>query len=163
MSFTFTNTAERPVRDIMTTRVVKVHPDTPVSQIARLMSEHDISGLPVVDEDDRVLGIITELDLIVRNTRFKLPRFFMILDQIVYLETPQHQRQLQQMLGVTAKEIMSKPVETIAPDAHIDELAELMVERRINPIPVVEAGRLVGIVSRSDIIHLMAREFEGEN
>jgi CBS domain-containing protein len=162
MSLTFTDAARRRVGDIMTKTVVKVHPDTPVSQIAHLMSEHDVSGLPVVDDQDRVLGVITELDLIIRNARFKLPTFFMILDQIVYLETPQHQKRLEHMLGATAKEIMSKPARTIAPDATIDKLAELMVEERMNPIPVVENDRLVGIVSRSDIVHLMARESEDE-
>jgi CBS domain-containing protein len=162
MSVTFTETANRRVGDIMTKTVVKVYPDTPVSQIARLMSENDISGLPVVDHEDHVLGVIKELDLIIRNTRFKLPTFFMILDQIVYLETPKHRKRLEHMLGTTAEEIMSKPAQTIAPEATIDELAELMVDRRMNPVPVVQDGRLVGIVSRSDIVRLMAREFESE-
>lgn len=162
MSLTFTETANRRVGDIMTKTVVKVYPDTPVSQIARLMSENDISGLPVVDHEDHVLGVIKELDLIIRNTRFKLPTFFMILDQLVYLETPKHRKRLEHMLGTTAEEIMSKPAQTIAPEATIDELAELMVDRRMNPVPVVQDSRLVGIVSRSDIVRLMAREFESE-
>jgi CBS domain-containing protein len=148
---------KRHVRDIMTTDVVKVHPDTSVSEIARLMSEHDISGLPVVDENDQVLGVVTELDMIVRNTRFKMPAFIAFLDAIIYLETPGHYRErVERVLGTTAREIMSEPAVTIEPGAAIEELAELMVERRMNPIPVVEAGRLVGIVSRSDIIRLMA-------
>jgi len=162
MSLTFTETANRRVGDIMTKTVVKVYPDTPVSQIARLMSENDVSGLPVVDHEDHVLGVIKELDLIIRNTRFKLPTFFMILDQLVYLETPKHRKRLEHMLGTTAEEIMSKPAQTIAPEATIDELAELMVDRRMNPVPVVQDSRLVGIVSRSDIVRLMAREFESE-
>jgi CBS domain-containing protein len=159
MNETIPESARKHVGDIMTTEVVKVHPDTRVDHIARLMSDHGISGLPVVDENDRVLGVITELDMIVRNTRFKVPNFIMILDSIIYLETPQHFRErLEHMLGVTAKDIMSKPAVTIAPDATIEELAGLMVDRRKNPIPVVENERLVGIISRSDIIRLMARE-----
>ncbi len=159
MNETIPESARKHVGDIMTTEVVKVYPDTRVDRIARLMSDHSISGLPVVDENDRVLGVITELDMIVRNTRFKVPNFIMILDSIIYLETPQHFRErLEHMLGVTAKDIMSKPAVTIAPDATIEELAGLMVDRRKNPIPVVENERLVGIISRSDIIRLMARE-----
>jgi CBS domain-containing protein len=148
---------KRCVRDIMTTNVVKVKADASVSAIARLMAEQSISGLPVVDENDRVLGVVTELDMIVRNTRFKMPAFIAILDAIIYLETPGHYRErVEHMLGTTAGEIMSEPAVTIGPDATIEDLAELMVNRRMNPIPVVEEGRLVGIVSRSDIIRLMA-------
>jgi CBS domain-containing protein len=144
---------------MMTREVLTVKPDTPVSQVARLMSEHDISGLPVVDDAGHVLGVVTERDMIVRNTRFKMPTFFVILDSIIYLETPNHFRErLAHILGTTAEEIMSKPAITITPDATIEALAELMVDRRMNPIPVVADRKLVGIVSRSDIIRLMAEE-----
>jgi CBS domain-containing protein len=68
---------------------------------------------------------------------------------------------MEKILGTTAEEIMSEPAVTIRPDASIEDLAELMVERRMNPVPVVEEDRLVGIVSRSDIIRLMAEDFSG--
>ncbi len=154
------DSAKRRVGNVMTTQVVKIYPGTKVSEIARLMSQHDISGLPVVDDNDQVLGVVTELDMIVRNTRFKMPNFIMILDIMLYLETPHHyQERLQHMLGVTAQDIMSHPATTITPDDTIEELAELMVHRRMNPVPVIENNRLVGIVSRSDIIRLMAEDF----
>ena len=153
------DSAKKRAGDIMTTEVLTVNPDTPVYQIARLMSNHNISGVPVVDDHDRVLGVVTELDMIVRNTRFKVPNFIMILDSIIYLETPKHfEERLQHMLGVTAQEIMSAPAVTIAPDATIEDLAELMIGRRMNPLPVVKDDRLIGIISRSDIIRLMAQE-----
>ena len=163
MSETIPESAKRRVGDIMTTSVVTVQADTRVSEVAQLMSEYDISGLPVVDDNDHVLGVITELDMIVRNTRFKMPTYFVILDTIIYLERPKkfHDR-LQHMLGTTAEEIMSKPAVTIKSSATIAELAELMIEQRMNPIPVVEADRLVGIVSRSDIIRVMASDLERE-
>ena len=153
------DSAKKRVGDIMTTAVLTVRPDTPVYQIARLMSEHDVSGVPVIDDNERVLGVITELDMIVRNTRFKMHNFIMILDSIIYLETPKHfEERLKQLLGVTAREIMSTPAVTITPEATIEELAELMVDRRMNPLPVVKDDRLIGIISRSDIIRLMAQE-----
>ena len=154
--------AGRRVRQIMTTSVVKIQPSTPVSEIARLMVEHQVSGLPVVDPDDRVLGVVTEIDMVARNQRFKLPAFITFLDSIIYLETPGHfRKRLEHMLGASARDIMSEPAVTIAADASIEELAELMVDREINPVPVVEAGRLVGIVSRSDIIRLMVEGAAG--
>jgi CBS domain-containing protein len=161
MNETIPESAKRRVGDIMSRDVVTIGPATPVSQIARLMSEHGISGLPVVDEAGRVLGVVTELDMIARNTRFKMPTFFVILDSIIYLETPHHfQERLAHVLGATAEEIMSKPAVTIGPAATIEELAELMVDQRKNPIPVVENDRLIGIVSRSDIVGLMVEDFE---
>jgi CBS domain-containing protein len=157
MSLTIPDAARKKISDIMTKEVVKVRPDTRVRRIAQLMTDHGISGLPVVNNNDQLLGVVTEMDMIVRNTRFKIPNFIMILDHIIYLETPQQfQERLENMLGVTAGEIMTEGVTTIAPDATIEELSELMAEREINPIPVVENDRLVGIISRADIIRLMA-------
>lgn len=149
------------VRDIMTTEVVVAHPDTSVNLVARLMSGRGISGVPVVD-GDRVVGIVTELDLIQRNTRLEPPAFFQLLDARIPLETPGHYRdRLRHMLGTQARDVMTEEVVTAAPDDDLEALAELMVKRRLNPVPVVESGRLVGIVSRSDIVAMMARDIEG--
>ncbi len=148
------------VRDIMTTDVVSVTPDTPVNQVAKVMGARDISGVPVVDEAGAVVGIVTELDLIVRNTRLDMPHFFQILDLgAIPLELPsQYQQRLRHMLGTRAEDVMSREVVTIGPDDSVEELAKLMVKRRVNPVPVVEGGRLLGIVSRADLIDMMAAE-----
>ncbi len=149
------------VRDIMTTEVVVAHPDTSVNLVARLMSGRGISGVPVV-EDGKVVGIVTELDLIQRNTRLEPPAFFQLLDARIPLETPGHYRdRIRHMLGTQARDVMTEEVVTAAPDDDLEALAELMVKRRFNPVPVVESGRLVGIVSRSDIVAMMARDIEG--
>jgi CBS domain-containing protein len=151
------------VREIMATDVVTVRRDTSVNDIARLMSERDISGVPVVDDAHHVVGIVTELDMIVRNTRLEMPAFIQILDGRIPLETPGHYRKrLQHMLGTHAADIMTAEVVAIGPDDTVENLAELMVKRRFNPVPVVENGILVGIVSRADLIRMMAHEFETE-
>jgi len=148
------------VRDIMKTQVTTAARDTPVSELARLMIAQHVSGIPVV-EHDAVVGIVSESDLIVRNTRLEPPAFFQILDGRFPLETPAHyQKRLQHMLGTHAGEVMTEEVVTIGPEADVEELAALMVKRRHSPIPVVEDGRLVGIVSRADIVRMMARELE---
>jgi CBS domain-containing protein len=152
------------VRDIMTTDVVTIRRDTSVNDIAKLMSERDITGIPVVDEANHVVGIVTELDMIVRNTRLEMPAFIQILDLArIPLERPgQYRNRLQHMLGTRAADIMTENVVTISPDAEVEDLAEVMVKRRFNPVPVVENGVLVGIVSRADLIRMMAHEFESE-
>jgi CBS domain-containing protein len=151
------------VREIMTMDVITVRRGTSVNDIAKLMHERDIGGVPVVDEANHVVGIVTELDMIVRNTRLEMPAFIQILDGRIPLETPGHyQKRLRHMLGTSAADIMTEKVVTISPDADVEALAELMVKRRLNPVPVVENGVLVGIVSRADLIRMMAHEFEGE-
>jgi CBS domain-containing protein len=161
MSKNKSESTEKNVGDSMTGTVVSLRPESRVSEIARVMSQHAISGLPVVDTDNQVVGVVTELDMIIRNTHFKLPNFIFIFDNMIPLELPGHYRdRLEKVLGTSAHEIMSEPAVTIGPDASIEELAELMVDRRINPVPVVEGGRLVGIVSRSDIVRRMAADFD---
>ena len=150
------------VRDVMTTGVVTADPETSVNLVARLMAGRDISGVPVVD-GGQVVGIVTELDLIVRNTRLKPPLFFALLDARIPLETPgQYQERMQHMLGTHARDVMTEDVVSIGPDEELETLAELMVKRRVNPVPVIDDGKLVGIVSRSDIIGMMARDLEDD-
>ena len=150
------------VRDIMTKEVIAVQADTSVNEVARLMGQHDISGVPVVDDEQHVIGIITELDLIVRNTRMEMTPFIQVLDLgRIPLEWPGHARErMRHMLGTHAEDVMTREVRTIGPDAEVEKLAELMVNQRVNPVPVVEKGRLVGIVSRADLIDMMAAELD---
>ena len=152
------------VREIMTIEVVTVQRNTLVNKIATLMHEHQITGVPVVDDARHVVGIITELDMIVRNTRLELPAFIQILDLArIQLEMPGHYRnRLRHMLGASAGDIMTEDVVTISPDAQMEDLAETMVKRRVNPVPVIENGVLVGIVSRADLIRMMAHELGNE-
>jgi len=151
------------VRDIMTKEVMTVTASTSVNDVAKLMGQRDITGVPVVDDQQHVVGIITELDLIVRNTRLEMPRFIEVLDWgKIPLERPSHLRErLKHMLGTEARDVMTSKVTTIGPEASIEELAELMVRARVNPVPVIdEGGRLIGIVSRADLIDMMAAQLE---
>lgn len=151
------------VRDIMTQDVLTVTAETSVNDVAKLLGQRDIRGVPVVDDQQHVIGIITELDLIVRNTRLEMPHFIEVLDWgRIPLERPSHLRErLQHMLGTEARDVMTEKVVTIGPGASIEELAELMVKQRVNPVPVVdEQGRLIGIVSRADLVDMMAAQLE---
>ena len=110
------------VSEIMTKEVMTVRLDTSVNEVAKLMGAHDISGVPVVNDENHVVGIITELDLIVRNTRLEMPRFIEVLDWgRIPLERPGHAKErLKHMLGTQAVDIMTGKVETIGPDAPVD-------------------------------------------
>lgn len=147
------------VKHIMTVDVVSVSSTASVGRIARLMHERAISGIPVVDVDRTVLGMVTDLDLILLNTRIEAPHFLPLLDGRIPLETPSHfKRRIQHAAGTTARDLMTEGAVTIGPEDEVEALAALMVKERVNPVPVVEEGRLVGVVSRADVIRWMARD-----
>jgi CBS domain-containing protein len=147
------------VKHIMTLDVVSVSPTASIGRIARLMHERAISGVPVVDPDRRVVGLVTDLDLILLNTRIAAPHFLPLLDGRIPLETPGHfKKRIQHVVGTTAGDVMSESVITVGPDDEVESLAALMVREKVNPVPVVEDGRLVGVVSRADVIRWMARD-----
>lgn len=144
------------VKDIMTQDVITVRPDTHVMAIARLLREHAISGMPVVDNDG-VVGLITELDLIARHARPHFPAYIAFLDSIIYLEsTKRYRESMRHILATTARELMTAPVRTVGPDMDVQDLAAQMVDHGDNPIPVVDdEGRLVGIVSHTDVLKVI--------
>jgi CBS domain-containing protein len=151
-------------KDIMTERVLTVAPDTPVAHVARLLREKHISGVPVVNQQGRVVGIVTEIDLIKRHARVHMPIYLPFLDSPIFLEDPRrYQEDVRRVLGTTAEEIMTRKVRTASPDTSVEDLATMMVEDRANPIPILdEEGVLVGIVSHTDIVHLVEMAEESE-
>jgi len=144
-------------RDIMTADVVTVKPQTPVGEIVRLLAERRVSGVPVVDDEGRLEGIVTEADLVVRAARPHFPRYIPFLEGVIFLENPKHyEDRVETILATTAEEIMTADVITVSPDATVEEIATLMAERNVNRVVVVEAERVVGIVTRADVIRTLA-------
>ena len=143
-------------RDVMTTKVVIVQADTPIAEIARILRTLGISGVPVMDGDTMV-GIVKEVDLIARHARPHYPRYLPLLDaQIPLGGQREYQEIVSRIFGTTARDIMSTPVKTCHPDTDVEEVATLMVEKNVNPVPVVENGRLVGIISHTDLIRVFS-------
>lgn len=138
----------------MTTAVITVNPDDEVEKVARLLLEHHISGLPVVDEEGQLVGIITEGDLVFQEKKIRAPLYTVILGGVIYLEKPQHFiDELKRTITRKVGELMSTKLHTVGPDASVEDIATIMVERNINRVPVVdEDNKLIGIVSRQDII-----------
>jgi CBS domain-containing protein len=148
----------------MTHDVVVVRPDTTVRDIAELMVAHHISGGPVVDGAGAVVGIVTELDLMLRNANLKVPTYLRVLDAMIPLGNPlEFDEEIRRALGTIAKDLMSAPVHSVTSDTDLADLATLMVDKRVNPVPVLDDGRLVGIVSRTDFLRLMAQDIPTES
>lgn len=146
------------VKEIMTTELITLSPEMTIKEVAKTLYENGITGAPVVDGEKNVLGIVTENDLVFKKAKLHLPNYIRILDSILYLESPKHTtEELSKIVALKASEIMTKDVVTISPEDSIENLATLIKEKHINPIPVVEEGKLVGIASRADIIKLLTK------
>jgi CBS domain-containing protein len=145
------------VQDIMTHEVVTVRAETKIPAVVRLFREHNISGMPVVDLEGNLVGMITELDLIARHARPHFPNYIGFLDSIIYLgSTKRYHESMRHILATTAGELMTTDVATVAPEMEVQDLADLMVERGANPVAVVDAEKhLVGIVSHTDILKMI--------
>lgn len=141
-------------RDVMTARVITVRPETSVKDIAALMLTHHVSGLPVVTIEGELVGIVTEADLLYKETGQEHPagRFFKGFPP--FGRTVDTSRKAE---GWTAVDLMSSPVITVEEDTPLREVAGLMVRRKINRVPVMRGGRLAGIVSRADVLRAFTR------
>jgi CBS domain-containing protein len=152
--------AKRPaVRAVMTSAVVTVEPDTPVREIARLLNEKGISGVPVVDSAGAPVGMVSDGDLIGRAEADRRARRAWWLTMVAQ-EKPPTSESLAELASEerTAMEIMTTPVITVGPDTDVGEVAELFASHRIKRTPVVENGRIIGIVSRADLVRALLLE-----
>jgi len=146
------------VRDVMTRTVRSVRPDTPIKDVARELIEHRISGLPVVDDSGTVVGVISEGDLLAKEHRPGTVRHRPLAR--LFGESAETRGLLAKAEAHTAGEAMTSPAITIEASQPIDAAATLMIDRKINRLPVTEGGKLVGIVTRSDVVGTFARSDE---
>jgi CBS domain-containing protein len=144
-------------KDIMTPNVITVQEYTPISEVAQILSESRISGVPVLNPQKEMVGIVCESDIIDQTRKFHLPTVINLMGSIVFLESgKKFERELKKMVGLLARDIMSSPVKTVSPNTSVEEIATLMAERHIHSIPVLEGSDLVGIVGKKDIVRSMA-------
>lgn len=150
----------KTVADVMTPTPITVKPETPLSEVIKTIAEKRISGLPVTDESGQLVGVISETDLMWRETNVTPPAYIMLLDSVIYLENPgRYEKDLHKALGQTVGEVMSDHPVTIAPEKPLSEAAKLMHDRQVNRLPVIDAsGQIVGILTRGDIVRAMAAE-----
>lgn len=145
-------------RDIMTKQVVTVSPDTTIEDLGRIFIEKDISGAPVVDDDGNLAGIVTENDLISKNSRFHIPTILRLFDAFIPLGTSKLETEIRKMAASTVGEVCTKRVVTVEETTPLDEVATIMNERKIHLIPVVRQGKVVGIIGKRDLIRGVAGE-----
>lgn len=146
-------------KDIMTREVVTVKLGTSVEEVVEILSQEPFSGLPVVDEEGNLKGMVSEYDLIIHKSPLNYPRFINILGGIIHLDDlSAFNEKLKKSLAVRVDEVMTSPPISVEGTKTLEELASIMVEKRVNRLPVVEEGRLVGMVTRADIVSAMAND-----
>jgi len=148
------------VSEAMTPDPITVSPDTSVTDIAKIMIDRGIGGLPVVDDDGNLLGIVTESDLVVQDTEVRFPSFVHFLDGYVFVPGALHRfdEKFKKAVGATASDLMTEDPVTVDADESAETAATMMSNRKMKRFPVTSEGRLVGIITMADIVKLISRD-----
>jgi CBS domain-containing protein len=143
----------------MTKDPVTVERDLTVTDAARMMVEHRIGALPVL-EGDRLVGLVTEGDLIMRDVKVEFPTYLHLLDGFIMYPpaTARFESELKKAVGATVEDVMTPDPVTVQADTAVSDAATLMVERDVSRLPVLDGDRLVGIISKSDIVRSLIAE-----
>jgi CBS domain-containing protein len=149
------------VADIMDTDTPTVEPDDTVESVLRTMREHELPGVPVVNTGGRCVGIITEADLVMtgEDADLHLPHYFQLFGGLVFLEPLSHfEDRLRKATAALARDLMTEDPVTIEAGATVHEAGRTIAQSKHNRLPVVEHGRLVGVVTRVDVLDALTRE-----
>ena len=143
-------------KDVMTKEVITVRRETTIRDLALLFSEKRISSAPVVNDAGALVGIVSESDLVEQDKNLHIPTVVSIFDWVIYLESGKRfEKELQKMTGQTVGDIYSQQVFSVGPEALVSEVADIMSSERVHAVPVVDGGRVVGVVGRIDLIRTM--------
>lgn len=141
-------------KDLMKKNVVFISKEENVKEIVSILMQNHISGVPVIDQNNQLIGIVTEKDLITKEKGFNISSYMEFIASILFIDGHMHfKSKYEKLKHLTARDIMSAPVYTVHLDATIDEIASIMVNRHINRLPVInEHNELVGIIGRGDLL-----------
>lgn len=149
------------VKDAMNSPVVTVGPEDTLADVAKVFREKKIRGAPVVDGGGNLVGIISEADLIAKSQDLKVSVsydiFGWVSPQTPVEDLAQFSRGLSSVGNTKVKQIMTKRVVTVSPQDSVDKVAQLLAKRNINRIPVMDGSKIVGIISRADVIQAIGR------
>jgi len=138
-------------KDIMTKEVITVLEDATIQAVGKLFVEKNISGVPVVDEEGKLKGILSEGDLVYQQKPINPPLFINLFDSVIQLDRKEFWEDVNKIAARTAGELMTKTVITADENATVEELAKLMINKKVNRIPIVNAAnQVIGLVSRHD-------------
>lgn len=145
-------------KDIMTSGALTLEPENDVATAAKLMLEKHLNGLPVVDGSGKLVGVICQSDLVAQQKTISMPSLFTILDGFISFSSNEElEREVNKIAATKVEHAMTPNPITIEPDTSIEKIADLMVERKFYTLPVVENGKLVGVVGKEDVLKVLAK------
>ncbi|HLR20823.1 MAG TPA: CBS domain-containing protein [Tissierellaceae bacterium] len=147
------------IKDIMTKEVITVKEDDTAEKCARLLSQNNLSGLPVLDDNGKLVGMVTEGDLIRRASELDGPAYLEIFGGIFYLDSPkEYMDKLRRSMGQIVRDIMTRDIVTAKLNDKVEDVATVLVRNKLKRLPVVDEDRsVIGIVSRKDIMNYLFR------
>jgi CBS domain-containing protein len=145
-------------KDIMTKDVITAKPEATVEELARLLMDNKISGVPVINDNKKLIGIVTENDLITQNKRLHIPTVIRLFDAFILLGSGRMEEEIKKMAATTVDEICTKKVVSITEETTLDEIATIMAEQHVHLLPVLRESMVVGIVGKADMVRAMTYE-----
>jgi len=146
-------------KDIMTTEVVTIKKSASIEDLANLFIEHKVNGIPVVDDEENVIGIVTEGDLIEQNKNLHIPTVIALFDAVIPLEGQKtFESEVKRLTASKVEDIYNAKVISVAPDKDAQYIGTLMAENDIHTIPVIEDEKLLGIIGKVDVIKAMTQK-----
>lgn len=145
-------------KEFMTHDVITIRPDATVEELARLLIDHRFSGVPVVDDNNNLIGIVTEHDLISKNKRLHIPTIIRLFDAYILLGSGKMEEEIKKMAATTVDDICTKDVVSITEETTLEEVATIVSEKSIHLLPVLRDKAVVGIVGKVDIVGAMTGE-----
>lgn len=147
------------IQDIMQTNVITINPDATIKEISKTLVENNISGVFVVNADDKLVGVVSEGDLLHKETNPRPPGAFGLLGAIIYYRgVKQYESDFKKLIALKASEIMTSDIIKISPEANIEEAASIMVNKQIKRLPVMMDEEIIGVVTRRDIIKTLMQD-----
>jgi CBS-domain-containing membrane protein len=145
-------------KDMMTREVKTARPDMTVQELAALLYENKIGGVPVVDEAGKVVGVVTENDLIDQNKKLHIPTMVSFLDSVIFVDSAAtFEKEIKKMTGSLVRDVCSEQLYTVEEDAGLEDIASLISEKGVHTLPVLRGGKLVGVIGKADLIRIIAR------
>ena len=146
----------KTARDIMTTNVVTVKKDQPISDLSKLFIENHFNGVPVLDDAGKVIGVVTQGNLIEQNKKLHIPTVIALFDAVLFLESEKKfESDVKKLTGSKIEDIYHKKPITVSPDTDLSEITTIMAEKDVHTLPVLEDDKLVGIIGKKDVIRAL--------
>ncbi len=143
-------------KDIMTTEIITVSPETEIANAAKILLEKRINGLPVVDAFGKLVGILCQSDLVAQQKSIPIPSVFTLLESFIPLTSIKRiDKEVEKIAALTVKQAMTANPVTVSPETDIEDVAKLMVDNKYHTLPVMKGDKVVGVVGKEDVLRTL--------